>query len=220
MFTGLVREIGRVVRVGRTGEGVRLGIEVGKLAASFSVGQSLAVNGVCLTATRIEGGEADFDLTPETVARSNLGGAKRGDLVNLEPALRPLDALDGHIVLAHVDAVAPVTAIHPDGMAGAMRLELALPFPVRHLVAEKGSVALDGISLTVAKVERDHFRVAVIPHTWQNTTLRERRLGDLMNLEADVLARYAARILETREKGLSISFLQDNGFAAGEGGSQ
>ena len=212
MFTGLVRAMGTVREASASGKGRRLRIDLGPLAGSVGVGQSVAVNGACLTATAVSGSGAAFDAVAETLARTNLGALRPGDPVNLEPALKAGDALDGHVVLGHVDALAAVLAVD-DANPDARTLRLAIPPDIRHLVAEKGSVAVDGVSLTVSRAGRDWFEAAVIPHTWANTTLSRRRPGDGVNLEADVLARYAARIMQHGGNRFDEDFLRENGFA-------
>jgi riboflavin synthase len=217
VFTGLVKCIGKIKDASPFGQGRRLRVDIGELARSAEIGASIAVNGVCLTITSLAGEEAAFDAVTETVRRTNLGALRAGDDVNLEPALRTGDALDGHIVLGHVDALAPVLAI--DAAAADNRVvTIALPPGVRHLVAEKGSIAVDGISLTVASAGEESFTVSVIPHTWAHSSLSALRVGAGVNLEADVMARYAARILgvsaggEKSRGGLTESFLRENGY--------
>ncbi len=221
MFTGLVKCLGNVKETSAFGKGRRFRIDVGPLAENACVGQSIAVNGACLTITSLRGREATFDAVAETVGRTNLGRLKPGDAVNLEPALRVGDALDGHIVLGHVDALAPVLAVdaaNADNRVVAIRL----PLGIRHLVAEKGSIAVDGISLTVASAGDDFFTVSVIPHTWKNSSLSFLAAGGEVNLEVDVMARYAARMLrfpgagegaQPVAGGVSEAFLRENGFA-------
>lgn len=216
MFTGLVREPGTVVTCSNFGSGRRIRIAAGAIAATARVGQSIAVNGVCLTATAVQGTDVDFDAMRETVERTNLAALRPGDLVNLEPALAIGDPLDGHIVQGHVDAAAPVLAIdsaHADNRI----ITISLPPALRHLVADKGSVAIDGISLTVIRADDDRFTIGVIPHTWANTTLCRRKPGDRVNIEADVLARYAARILRYAPGpgtgGVTMELLARGGFA-------
>lgn len=216
MFTGLVKCLGTVRDASTFGKGRRFRIDLADLAGQVEVGQSVAVNGVCLTATTVASNEATFDAVAETVSRSNLGLLRGGDKVNLEPALKAGDALDGHIMQGHVDAmgtVLTVDASNPDNRV----VKISLPANIRHLVAEKGSVAIDGISLTVAAVGDDWFTVAIIPHSWSNSTLSLRSIGDGVNLEADVLARYAVRIMQYGGNwaggGISEDFLRKNGFA-------
>ncbi|MDR2391530.1 MAG: riboflavin synthase [Planctomycetota bacterium] len=215
MFTGLVKGMGAVREVSPFGLGRRFRIELGALSGAAAIGQSMAVNGACLTITGLAGGAACFDAVSETVSRTNLGLLRPGDRVNLEPALRAGDALDGHIVQGHIDAAAPVAAV--DASRPEVRtITIALPASISRLVAEKGSVAVDGVSLTVSGAGRDSFAIAVIPHTWENTTLSLRKPGDLVNVEVDVLARYAARFMgmdsQAVAAGLSETFLETHGF--------
>ncbi len=198
------------------GNGRRFQIDIGDLAATSEVGQSIAVNGSCLTVTRKNGSVAAFDAVSETVSRTNLGRLRAGSLVNLEPALKAGDALDGHIMLGLVDVMGTVKSVAVSGSDSRI-LTINLPKSIRHLVAEKGSVAIDGISLTVSAAGDDFFSVSVIPHTWENTTLRNLSGGDGVNLEADVMARYAARILQfgsaATTDGVTVDLLRENGFA-------
>ena len=215
MFTGLVRAMGVIHDIGVFGKGRRFAIDLGALAGTLYVGQSVAVNGACLTATNLSESRGTFEAVAETVARTNLGMLKPGDKVNLEPALKAGDALDGHIMLGHVDVLGRVVQI--DASSPDCRIvKISLPENIRHLVADKGSVAIDGISLTVVEAGDDWFTVSIIPHTWENCTLSLRRPGDGVNLEADVLARYADRILRYGRLagggGITESFLRDNGF--------
>lgn len=225
MFTGLIKCMGKIKDAAPFGQGRRFRIAVGPLADNAERGQSIAVNGVCLTITSLQGREATFDAVAETVGRTNLARLKAGDSVNLEPALRVGDALDGHIVLGHVDALAPVLAV--DAASEDNRVvTIALPKSIRPLVAEKGSIAVDGISLTVASAGDESFSVSVIPHTWRNSSLSFLAAGREVNLEADVMARYAARVMRFPEQttpagpkgkeeggGVSEAFLRENGFA-------
>jgi riboflavin synthase len=213
VFTGLVRCLGTVREAAPFGKGRRFRIDIRELARNAGIGQSIAVNGVCLTIARLDGDEAVFEAVAETVSRTNLGFLKPGGAVNLEPALTVGDALDGHIVLGHIDALArvlDVSSAHADSRV----LRIALPKTIRRLVAEKGSVAIDGISLTVAQAGDDWFAVTVIPHTWNQTTLASLRPGDGVNIEADVMARYAARIMQFQGdgNGLTEDVLRQNGF--------
>lgn len=211
MFTGLIHARGAVSFARSTGTGLRLGIDITGLATPPAIGASIAVNGVCLTVTDLQAGTASFDAVAETVARSTLGGLRPGMRVNLEPALRVGDPLDGHWVLGHVDATGTVLGIAPCGEGEVWRF--SLPVFLAPLVAEKGSVTVDGISLTVAAVGAGWFSVSVIPHTRSMTTLADRGVGEAVNLEADVLARYVARMGSVRGGGMSVSFLRENGFA-------
>jgi riboflavin synthase len=194
MFTGIVQVCGRVRSLKHNATGARLDLDAVP-GWELSAGESIAVNGCCLTALP---GPANpcFDLSRETLAKTSLGALKPGALVNLERALRMGDALGGHLMAGHVDGLAELLAIHPEG--GGARWTLRAPHELAPLIASKGSVALDGVSLTPVDVRGDEFSVALIPHTLGATQFHERRPGDRLNLEADVLARYLQRQLEAR----------------------
>ena len=191
MFTGIVRERGRVVSAERNGGGVRLRIAA-RATADARPGDSIAVNGCCLTATAADGETLDFDAVPETIARTTLGGLVEGAEVNLEPALRAGEPLGGHFVQGHVDGRARVTAFEPEGKGARVRLELE-PGLLRYCV-EKGSIALDGVSLTVAALRDDGIEIALVPFTLEHTTLGALAPGDEVNVEVDLLAKYAERL--------------------------
>ena len=195
MFTGIVRERGRVEAVER-GEGVRLRVRAPATAAAASVGDSIAVNGVCLTATEVVDALLAFDAVPETLARSSLGRLERDAEVNLEPALRAGEPLGGHIVQGHVDGVAHVRRIDREGEGA--RMEIEAPADLLRYCVEKGSVAVEGVSLTIAAIASGSFVVALVPHTLAETTLGSLRERDEVNVEVDVLAKYVERLLGTR----------------------
>jgi riboflavin synthase len=182
MFTGIVREVGRVVERG----GDRLVIVAEELA--FLPGDSVAVNGVCLTVVEAREGYVRFDISRETWERTALGDLRPGDYVNLEPALRLGESLGGHLVLGHVDTVGKIAAIVPRGEERVIRIYH--PPQYSPLVVEKGSVAVDGISLTPFGVGEGYFQVAIVPFTWGNTNLKRRRVGDRVNLEFDIIGKY------------------------------
>ena len=184
MFTGLVREVGNVASY----DGARLVVES---ATTAELGDSIAIDGVCLTVVAAEAGRLSFDVVPETVSRVKEFAGR----VNLEPALRAGDPLGGHQVQGHVDGTGGVAAVVPEGDGVRMRIELG-PELLRYC-AEKGSITVDGVSLTVAALHEDGIEVALIPHTLAETTLSERVPGDLVNVEADVLAKYAERLART-----------------------
>ena len=187
MFTGIVEELGAAA-----GVGARFEVACERVAEDAEVGDSIAVSGVCLTvAERTREGLA-FDLSSETLGRTTLGSLRPGDPVNLERPLTLASRLGGHLVQGHVDAVGEVVAVEPDGRAAAMRVRV--PEGLRRFVVEKGSVAVDGVSLTVAAMEGDGFTVALVPHTLEVTTLGARAPGDHVNLEMDVLARYVEQM--------------------------
>jgi riboflavin synthase len=199
MFTGIIREVGTVRAVVPGGD-TRFEIACARDPEDIEIGASIACSGVCLTV--VEKGAAGqgswFAVTAsaETLKLTTLGGWQAGSPVNLEPALRVGDELGGHIVSGHVDGIAEVTAVTPEG--GSHRLSIAAPEGLARYIAPKGSVALDGISLTVNEVENAAFGVNIIPHTWSATTLARAAPGTRLNLEIDLLARYVARLVETR----------------------
>jgi riboflavin synthase len=184
MFTGIINHLGKVEKRTANGLSIRAKLPKPKLGAS------IAINGVCLTVVKTKNGVHSFDVGPDTWARTNLGSLKTGQAVNVEPALRHGDELGGHFVTGHVDASAEIISLEAWG-EGFWRLRVQLPSLLRGLVAVKGSIAIDGISLTVTAVERDLFEVMLVPHTLQNTNLGRRTAGEKVNLEADPLARYA-----------------------------
>ncbi len=196
MFTGLVREVGEVVWLRRSGQAVQLLIKGPRTASRVRIGESVAVNGCCLTVTAQRDGQCMFDLLEESLERTNFGRLKPGTAVNLERALRVEGRLGGHFVQGHVDCTAEVLAIEEKGPD--LRLDIALPADFARYVAYKGSVAINGVSLTVAEVGPTSFSVWIIPHTLDNTNLGDLEVGDLVNLEFDILAKYVERLLEAR----------------------
>jgi riboflavin synthase len=196
MFTGIVEAMGTVVEVADTGGKRRLAIDAGGLAEGLGVGESVAVNGVCLTAVEVAGSVLAVEAVEETLARSNLGLLAGGSRVNLERPLRADGRFDGHIVQGHVDGVGRVRSVTPEGAS--IRLWIDAPPALRRYLAEKGSVAVDGVSLTVSGVDGTGFEVVLIPHTLEVTLFGARRPGDAVNLEADVIAKYVERLLEAQ----------------------
>ncbi len=187
MFTGIVTHIGRVEAIEKRGGGARIAIAPSR-GATFRAGESVCVSGVCLTAVR-SGRRLVADLSSETLRRSTLGTLEPGDRVNLERALRWGDRLSGHFVMGHVDGLSRILSIRQAG--NSRQLRFSVPRGLSRLVAEKGSVALDGVSLTVASRSGGSFSVSVIPETSRRTTLGTRRVGEAVNFEADVFARYS-----------------------------
>lgn len=198
MFTGIVTEVGSVVEVTRTDGGRRIVVAAPATASDLIVGASVAVNGVCLTATHVAGERFAVDVVGETVARSNLGGVAPGDAVNLERPMAAGGRFDGHVVQGHVDAVGVVAAIRPEGEA--RRIRISIPPDLARYVVEKGSVTVDGVSLTITAVAaagetEPWFEVVLIPHTLDVTLFGSRGVGDGVNLEADVIAKYVEHML-------------------------
>ena len=197
MFTGIVRERGRIVSAESNGSGaVRLRIAAARTAPETKIGDSVAVSGCCLTAVEAADGELAFDAVAETLARTTLGALVAGDDVNLEPALRAGEPLGGHYVQGHVDGTARVRTHDPDGEG--TRLWLDLPEALLRYCVEKGSIAVDGVSLTIAELDADGIAIALVPHTLRETTLGGLEPGDEVNVEADVLAKYVERLATPR----------------------
>ena len=192
MFTGIVREVGTVDSF----DGSRLVVVALETAAGSAVGDSVAVAGVCLTVVKSDDGRLAFDVVPETLGRSALGGLERGSVVNIEPSLRVGDQLGGHVVQGHVDAVGRVRSVTPGG--DGRRLWVDAPEEVLGYCFEKGSVAVDGDSLTVSALDESGFEVALVPHTLEVTTLGWLEPGTEVNLEPDVLAKVVERLLAAR----------------------
>ena len=188
MFTGIVEEVGEVVAA--TANSLR--IAGGSAMDSLAVSDSIAVNGACLTVTARDASAFEVDVVDETLARTNLGGLRPGDPVNLERALTPESRMGGHIVQGHVDGCADVTEV--GGAPESRMLRARLPEELARYVVEKGFIAVDGTSLTVAEVEGVDFAVAVIPYTWEHTALHARSPGDRVNIEVDILAKYVERL--------------------------
>jgi len=193
VFTGIVREVGRVVAVEGDDEGLTLQVEAPRTAEGLAVGDSVAVAGVCLTAEAVEDGTVRFHAVPETLARTSLGRLGPGDQVNVEPALRAGEPLGGHIVQGHVDDLGTVASLVEEGDGA--RLTIVAADGVLRYCVEKGSITVDGVSLTVAALEGETFSIALVPHTLAATTLGRLAPGSPVNLEVDVLAKYVDRLL-------------------------
>jgi riboflavin synthase len=203
VFTGIVEKTGLVRAAHVNGEAVRLSIEVTGGRGGIKVGDSIAVSGVCLTVTRLDGRVFAADVTAETLARTTLGGLRAGDAVNLEWPLAAGERLGGHIVQGHVDGAGRVAA--RDEQGASVRLEIEPPAPLVRYIVEKGSIAVDGVSLTVATVDGDRFTVCLIPHTRAVTTLGTLAPGARVNLEVDIMAKYVERLLAAYVPGAGAS---------------
>ena len=193
MFTGIVRERGRVVALAEASGGVELRVSAAETAAHVKVGDSVALSGACLTVTGVNGSQVSFHAVPETLARTTLGDLDVGGHVNVEPALAAGEPLGGHYVQGHVDGVGTVRSVEPEGDGARVWFD-APPETLRYAV-EKGSITVDGTSLTVAGLDDRGFAVALVPHTLRATTLGALVIGDAVNLEVDVLAKYVERLL-------------------------
>jgi riboflavin synthase len=198
MFTGIIIATGRLVSIMARDGDLDLGIDAAALDAKrIAVGDSVSVQGVCLTVTRLDGSVFHADVSRETMAKTTLGALEQGARVNLEPSLRAGDPLGGHLVSGHVDAVGTLAAVSQDGRS--WRLQFELPAPLMRYVATKGSICVDGVSLTVNEVHGQRFDVNIIPHTREVTTLGELGAGASVNIEIDVIARYLDRLMQHSE---------------------
>jgi len=216
VFTGLIEDVGTVAEVIRMGGKFRLTVAVDRLpTAEIQIGDSIAVNGTCLTVVATQSGSFSADVSPETVARTSLAKIQGRDTVNLERALRLSDRLGGHLVYGHVDGTAVLEGKREDGNAARMTFRHGRDLS-RYLVP-KGSVAIDGISLTVNEVFDEGFTIAVIPHTLEKTTLRHRKIGEIVNIEVDIFAKFVERLMTLPPQGggrenLTPQFLAKHGF--------
>ena len=189
MFTGIIEETGKIISVGAG----RIAVQAGKVLEGTKIGDSIAVNGVCLTVTTMTSSEFTADVMPETLSRTNLGFLGKGACVNLERAMAADGRFGGHIVSGHIDGTGTVSRLEKDG--NAVWVYIAAPGSILNLIIEKGSIAIDGISLTVAKVNAVEFAVSVIPHTGEETTLLGKKAGDMVNLENDVIGKYVQKLM-------------------------
>lgn len=228
MFTGIIEETGRIESIVQDGDSAVITINASKVLEGTKVGDSIAVNGVCLTATSITGGRFTADVMAETLRRSSLGSLVHGSMVNLERAMPANGRFGGHIVSGHIDGTGTIRSMEKE--ANAIWVEIATKPNLLKYIVEKGSIAIDGISLTVAKLTSDSFSVSVIPHTGEETTLLKKYPGDIVNLENDIVGKYVERLLtfekdtgndkaaglnsitDNSQKDITMDFLYENGF--------
>ena len=211
MFTGIVQATGTIIALERIGGDVRLRVRSAGLPfASYAVGESIAVNGACLTAASLRPDGFDADVSNETLAVTSLGNLKLGSAVNLEPSLRLGDRLGGHLVSGHVDCVGTVVRLAKDARSVRLGIEIATGFA--HYAARKGSICVDGVSLTINAVAANTIELNIIPHTAETTIIGGYAVGTRVNIEVDLLARYIERLLSKDEQGLSMDFLKANGY--------
>lgn len=209
MFTGIIEEMGRVISASSAG----LVIAASDVLHGMGRGASMAVNGVCLTVTNFDSSSFSVDVMPETLKRTNLGLLYAGDGVNLERALPLGGRLGGHLVQGHVDDTGRVTSITWEG--GAMLFRFEAPPEVMQYVAEKGFIAVDGVSLTIVTKDTSSFQVSVVDYTRKYTTLGTKRVGDRVNLEVDIIAKYVKQLSQAYRPGITVDFLQEHGFLVG-----
>jgi riboflavin synthase len=216
MFTGIIEGFGTIRSVSDAGQGKKFTIEADFDLSGTKIGDSIAVDGGCLTAVKINNRSFDVDVSPETIEKSKFKSAKAGQRVNLERALKLSDRLDGHIVTGHIDGVGTISSV--EEKSNAVIIKIKAPIQVMKYIIEKGSVAVDGTSLTVNSVGDDWFSLAVIPHTKGLSTIGSGKTGDRVNLESDVIGKYIEKLITGKksdpdeEQGLSIDFLRQNGF--------
>ena len=215
MFTGLIQDLGKIQSLERRGEGVFLTVATGLTLSDMKIGDSIAVDGVCLTVVRLSNRTFTAEVSPETLDRTTLAKTSAGRPVNLEKSLRVSDFLGGHLVSGHVDGIGAVVSVLAEG--NAWRYRFRVPPEIGRYLIEKGSVAVDGISLTVAEIEEPEFTVAVIPHTAQSTTLRMKKAGDPVNLEIDPIAKYVEKFLRQVGRPAAKGSRLDAGFLAQHG---
>lgn len=214
MFTGLIKEVGQIAAITTHGETAEIQIQSRKISKEAELGDSIAVNGACLTVSAIAGDVFCADISSETISRTSFAEARPGDLVNLEPSLRLGDKMGGHIVAGHIDGVGVIERIEGDGEF--CQILFRFPQNMAPYIAEKGSICIEGISLTVTTVEEDTAGAAIIPVTLQHTNLRVKNPGDKINLEADMIARYVERLLSFQNahkpQGLTMEKLREYGY--------
>ena len=213
MFTGIIEESGAVDSLQARAAGARLKVRCATVMSDMTEGASIAVNGVCLTAVELRPDSFSADLAPETLRRSNLGDLRAGSRVNLERPLSPSGRLDGHIVQGHVDATGEFLSLEALGDDN-WWLRIRVPAELDPFLVYKGSIAIDGISLTIAAIETDALSVTIIPHTYRNTTLGTYRPGARVNIECDILAKHVEKLLRKLDvkSGLTINKLQEQGY--------
>lgn len=215
MFTGIIEELGKVKQVVSGDAWGQIEITGEKVLEGTRLGDSIAVNGVCLTVTRIQGKSFTADVMAETMRRSNLGSLKLGDMVNLERAMAADGRFGGHMVSGHIDGTGVISKMNQEG--NAVWVTVDAPEDIMRLIVEKGSIAIDGISLTVAKEAAGAFQVSIIPHTGEETTLLKKKAGDVVNLENDIVGKYVDKLIrneqeEEKSQGLTLDFLKQHGF--------
>lgn len=217
MFTGIVEEVGRVIHIDMQENAGKMEISAKKTLDGTNLGDSIAVNGVCLTVTSMTSNSFVADVMPETVSRSSLGQCKSGDFVNLERAMPANRRFGGHLVSGHIDGTGIIEESNNDG--NAVRISIKTSEDITRLIVEKGSVAIDGISLTVVYVDKDRFILSVIPHTGAETTLLAKRPGEVVNIENDIIGKYIEKLLiyesskkDIKKNEMTMDFLLENGF--------
>lgn len=210
MFTGIIEEIGTLRQIRQSPRSCQIEIEAKRILEDIRIGDSIAVSGACLTVISYTPAGFTADVSPETLRRTTLGQLKLGDMVNLERAMAANGRFGGHFVAGHVDGTGKICSKRPEGNATVLQIAIP-PEPLRYVV-KKGSVAVDGVSLTVVAVTQADFTVSLIPHTIAETTLLYACVGKRVNIETDILGKYVEKLMEPTQKGITLSFLRENGF--------
>lgn len=219
MFTGLVEEIGKIIKITKGRNSYQFSIQAEKVLSDIKLGDSVATNGACLTVVERTNSSFTVDIMAETVKRTNFGKMKLGDTVNLERAMLLSDRLGGHLVSGHIDGIGKISNIKKEDIANIISVEA--PKDLLYQMLNKGSITIDGISLTILSVSEKYFQVSIIPHTAQETTLIKKKTGDFVNLETDMIGKYVLRFLKPGKKEnltqakaskLSMDFLAENGY--------
>lgn len=217
MFTGIIEGKGKILRVEHRGQEKKLTLELPINLTEVQLGDSININGVCLTIVEKRGQTIGFDLSSETLHKTVLGELKEGDQVNFERGLKLNDRLGGHIVTGHIDGIGVITEKRKEG--DFLHLRIRIPKYVSRYVVQKGSIAIDGISLTVNECEEEEIKMTLIPYTLEKTTLMNKKVGDRINVEADIIGKYVGKMMNRREeksKGMDLSFLKEHGFIESE----
>jgi riboflavin synthase len=218
MFTGIIEDKGKVLRVEYQGQGKRLNVELPPYLTEVQLGDSININGVCLTIVEKKEQVIELDLSQETLQKTILGELREGDQVNLERALRLTDRLGGHIVTGHIDGIGMIVGKRKE--RDFFQLRIRIPESVSRYVVQKGSIAIDGTSLTVNKYQEGEIQMTLIPYTIEKTTLRDKQVGDRVNVEADILGKYVEKLFgrgDRKSGSIDMPFLMEHGFTKGEG---
>lgn len=210
MFTGLIVELGEIISLEKRAENALLSLRCKKILQDVAIGDSISINGVCLTVVKLSGDILSFDVSYETLRSTNLGQLKKSDRVNIEPSLKPNSKLGGHFVTGHVDGIGRIRSKKQSG--NVMKIEIEATSEILHYIVQKGSIAIDGISLTVVDVFDNSFTIVIIPHTASLTTIGFKNPGDTVNLEADILGKYVAKFLNINSNTALLSALKKSGF--------
>lgn len=212
MFTGLIKEIGTIRKISPTTEGIRICVESVNLIKDIKIDDSVAINGVCQTAVKVSENSFEVEAVKVTLEKTSLGQLRQGDPVNLELALRPIDRMGGHFVQGHVNGVGEIGAIAKNGKNYVLRVKFKEE--LNKYIVKEGSIAIEGISLTVSDKTDQYFEVSIIPHTFENTILKHKKVGSIVNIEVDILAKYIENLLfnAKKEKTMTLDWLGQKGF--------